>query len=198
MKLVQKHPSLVTSIAHVSPPAIAILCALGATLMSAGDARAETTPVIAIDITHDALDTTDTPGTFAGNPAGTGFDFGLGLRSGDLWLYTAELSGGFHDFGGALDPKASRFMLGSRFGIDWTLRPSIFAHLGIGHVSIDSSQTGAPDIGTDWAGDLGLALDVDVVPGVEVGIAGSLNWIGFSDSFEWFQAGAHVTFVLGG
>ena len=49
----------------------------------------------------------------------------------------------------------------------------------------------------DWAGDLGLSLDAEVAPGVEVGATGSASWIGFSSSFEWLQAGAHVAFLFG-
>jgi hypothetical protein len=200
MQYAQQHVSSSTHSTRFAPLARAVLGAMGVLLSSAVDAHAESTPLLALDINRGSVDMTGSADAFASTPAGAGFDVGLGLRStGRVWFHTAELSGGFHDFGGALDPKVSRLLLGSRLGIDWILRPSIFAHFGAGYVSIDdAAQAAAPDIGIDWAGDIGLSLDVQVAPGVEIGAAGSANWVGFSESFDWLQAGAHVTFVLGG
>jgi hypothetical protein len=200
MQLAQQQVPASRSLARVVPLVIAVIGSVGAPLLSAADAHAESTPVVALDINRGSVDTIESTEGFASTPAGAGFDLGLGLRfPGSVWFYTAELTGGFHDFGGALDPTVSRLMLGTRVGLDWIVRPSIFAHLGVGHLSIDdAAQAAVPDIGTDWAGDLGLSLDVRVTPGIEIGAAGSTNWVGLSKSFDWLQAGVHVTFAFGG
>ena len=179
------------------PNALVALTALS--LLTTTDAHAQSLGVLELDLTHNAFDATSDSHAFDGTQPGNGFDFGLGLRDpGSTWIYTAELTGGFHDFGGALDPKASRLMLGSRLGLNWLIRPSVFVHGGVGHVSIDAPPAVTRAGGTDWAGDMGLSLDVRVMRGVEVGLEGSYNWIGGSNAFEWTQLGAHVTFVLGG
>lgn len=199
MQFVQQQVTPSRSSARIAPIVAGVLGAL-VPLLSTTDAHAGSTPVLALDINRGSIDTDNSADAFTSTPAGAGFDLGLGLRSmGRVWFHTVELTGGFHDFGGELDPKVTRLMLGSRLGFDWFVRPGIFAHFGVGHVSIDdAAQVAAPDIGTDWAGDIGLSLDVRVAPGIEVGATGSGNWIGSSKSFNWLQAGAHVTFVFGG
>lgn len=194
----QQVPSLL-SLARIAPLLVGVLGA-AVPLLSAADAHAESTPFVMLDVSRGTVDSGEAADAFASTPAGAGFDLGLGLRStGRFWFSTAELTGGFHDFGGELDPKVSRLMLGSRLGLDWIVRPSIFAHFGVGHISIaDAAQAATPDIGTHFTGDLGLAFDVSVAPGIELGVTGSTNWIGFSDSFDWLQAGGHITFVFGG
>lgn len=199
MQLAQLQILSSISLARVAPLVVAVLGS-AVPLLSAADAHAESTPVLALDINRGSIDPLGSTDAFASAPAGAGFDLGLGLRStGRVWFHTAELTGGLHDFGGELDPTVSRLMLGSRLGLDWIVRPSIFAHFGVGHVSVaDAAEGATPDIGTSWAGDLGLALDVSIASGIELGVSGSANWVGFSDSFDWLQAGGHVTFVFGG
>ena len=173
--------------------------ALSLPLLAATDAHAQSVGVLELDFTHNAIDPTSDSHAYDGTQPGKGFDFGLGLRElGTTWIYTAELTGGFHDFGGSLDPKASRLMLGSRLGLNWLIRPSAFIHGGVGHVSFDVAPGSTAASGMDWAGDMGLSLDVSVTRNVELGVEASYNWIGFSNAFEWTQLGAHVTFVLGG
>jgi hypothetical protein len=175
----------------------ATLCSLS--LFITSEARAQSVGVVELDLTHNAIDATSDSHGYDGTQPGKGFDFGLGLRTpGTTWISTAELTGGFHDFGGPLDPKASRLMLGSRLGLNWLIRPSVFVHGGVGHVSVDAPPGSSLSRGLDWAGDMGLSLDVSVMPNVELGLEASYNWIGSSDGFQWTQLGAHVTFVMGG
>lgn len=199
MKLTQLEVSSPLSSARIAPLFVAIVGS-ALPLLSAPNAHAESIPIVMIDLSRGSVDTSEAGEAFASTTPGAGFDLGLGLRStGRVWFHSAELTGGFHDFGGALDPKVSRLMLGSRLGVDWIVRPSIFAHFGVGHVSLaDTAQAAAPDIGTHFAGDLGIAVDVCVAPGVEIGATGSTNWVGFSSSFDWLQAGGHITFAFGG
>lgn len=132
--------------------------------------------------------------------AGAGVDVYFGPRL-DLAILTltTELSGGFHDFGGELDPAVYRLMAGGRLGIGAIIRPSIFAHLGAGHLRFDEPLGDGRDGRTNVAADVGAALDFTILPLVDLGIQGSYNVVaGGEDPFEWLQAGAHVTFVLDG
>lgn len=134
--------------------------------------------------------------------SGAGVDLYFGPRL-DLTILTltTELSGGFHDFGGPFDPTVYRGMAGGRLGIGVVVRPSIFAHIGVGHLRYDDLDDGGRDGRTNLAGDLGAALDFTLLPLVDIGVQGSYNRVAgddAEDAFEWLQAGAHITFVLDG
>jgi len=137
-------------------------------------------------------------GDDASSGAGVDVFFGPRLDLAILTL-TTELSGGFHDFGGDLDPTVYRLLAGGRLGIGAIIRPSVFAHLGVGHLRFDEPIGDGRDGRTDVAGDVGAALDFTILPLVDLGIQGSYNVVaGGEEPFEWLQAGAHVTFVLDG
>lgn len=139
-------------------------------------------------------------GEDAGNGAGVDVYFGPRLDLAILTL-TTELSGGYHDFAGELDPTVYRGLAGGRLGIGVIIRPSVFAHIGVGHLRFNDRFGDGRDGRTNLAGDVGAALDFTVLPLVDIGIQGSYNTIAGDDDddpFEWLQAGAHVTFVLGG
>jgi hypothetical protein len=140
--------------------------------------------------------------SIAGDDAGSGagVDIIVGPRL-DLAILTltTELSLGFHDFGGAYDPAVYRGMAGGRLGIGVVIRPSVFAHIGAGHLRFDDPFGDGRDGRTNVATDVGAALDFTILPLVDLGIQGSYNFIGGTDvyePFEWLQAGVHVTFVL--
>ena len=182
--------------------------------MAAGEAHAEDDRAVGIDVSFS--ERSDIGST---NP-GSGFDLTAAWRSNDdLLMYASELVVGAHDFGGALHPEVYRLMFGTRLGINWFVRPSVFTRVGVAQLIIDdplraSWTNGTPEAGqlapalddvlgapriktTDLAGQLGLALDVKLMAGVEAGIQGSYNWVRLTDSFGWWQAGAHLTFVIG-
>ena len=130
---------------------------------------------------------------------GAGVDVFFGPRL-DLTLLTltTELSGGFHDLGGDADPTVYRLLAGGRLGLGAIIRPSVFAHLGVGHVRFDN-LLGGRDGRTHLAGDVGAALDFTLLPLINLGIQGSYNAVAGNDdeqAIEWLQAGVHVTFVL--
>lgn len=132
--------------------------------------------------------------------SGAGVDLFFGPRL-DLTILTltTELSAGFHEFGGDFDPTVYRGMAGGRLGIGVIIRPSVFAHVGVGHLRFDDVFDGGRDGRTHFAGDLGAALDFTILPLIDLGVQGSYNFIagdGDYDAFEWLQAGVHVTFVL--
>ena len=138
----------------------------------------------------------------AGSNAGAGVDVYFGPRL-DLAILalTTELSGGFHDFGGVLEPTAYRLLAGGRLGVGVVVRPSVFAHAGVGHLRFDDPIGPGRDSRTNLGIDLGAALDFTVLPLVDLGIQASYNSIlggETTDAFEWVQAGVHVTFVFDG
>jgi hypothetical protein len=167
---------------------------LGATFVAAWSAPAAAQTTLGVDLNYN--DVVDERGTEAG--AGVDIYFGPRLDLAVLAL-TTELSGGFHDFGGPLDPAVYRGMLGGRFGLGFVIRPSVFAHAGVGHLRYDELIGTGRDGRTNIAMDLGAALDFTVLPLIDIGIQTSYNTILGSEgsaAFEWVQAGAHVTFVL--
>jgi hypothetical protein len=139
-------------------------------------------------------------GEDAGNGAGVDVYFGPRLDLAILTL-TTELSGGYHDFAGELDPTVYRGMAGGRLGVGVIVRPSVFAHIGVGHLRFDDPFGDGRDGRTNLAGDLGAALDFTLLPLVDLGVQGSYNVVAGDDdddAFEWLQAGVHITFVLDG
>jgi hypothetical protein len=172
-----------------------VSCSLAASAVLvtlAGSAAAETT--IGIDLSYN--DTVDQSGT----DPGAGVDLYFGPRL-DLTLLTltTELSGGFHDFGGVVDPTVYRALVGGRLGIGVGIRPNVFAHLGVGHLRYDDILGLDREGRTNFAGDVGVALDFTLLPVIDIGIQASYNIIAGgsdSDAFKWLQGGAHVIFVL--
>lgn len=169
---------------------------LGAAAVVAWPAPAAAQTTLGVDLSYN--DVVDEAGTNAG--AGVDIYFGPRLDLAVIAL-TTELSGGFHDFGGALEPTVYRGMIGGRFGVSVVVRPSVFAHAGVGHLRYDELIGAGRDGRTNVAMDLGAALDFTVLPLIDLGIQASYNSIFGGESstaFEWVQAGAHVTFVLDG
>lgn len=157
-------------------------------------AAAEST--LGVDLSfNDANDLADTNGP--------GVDVYFGPRMNlTLLVLTTEISLGFHDFGGEMDPTVYRAMAGGRLGVGAVIRPSVFAHIGVGHLRYDDpfaddGRSGRTNVGAD----LGAALDFTVIPAVDLGLQLSYNVVaGNNDdpAFDWMQAGAHLVFVFGG
>ncbi|MEO8177887.1 MAG: hypothetical protein ABI895_03550 [Deltaproteobacteria bacterium] len=131
---------------------------------------------------------------------GAGVDIFFGPRM-DLGLValTTELDAGFHDFGGALEARVYRGMAGGRLALGAVIRPSVFAHIGVGHLRWNDFPLGR-DSRTGLATDLGAALDFTILPLVDLGIQLSYNAVAAGSgepAFDWLQAGAHVIFVFG-
>jgi opacity protein-like surface antigen len=172
------------------------LAAAAAATLIAWPQPAAADTVVGIDLNfNDSL-----AGEDSGNGAGVDLYFGPRLDLAILTL-TTELSGGDHDFAGELDSTVYRLMAGGRLGVGVIIRPSVFAHIGVGHLRFDEPFGDGRDGRTNLAGDVGAALDFTVLPLVDIGVQGSYNTIAGDDdteAFEWLQAGVHVTFVLDG
>ncbi|WP_373047836.1 hypothetical protein [Vulgatibacter sp.] len=122
-----------------------------------------------------------------------------------------EIQVGYLDFGtpgidgSSFDLTMVRATAGLRAGIGTVLRPTAFGHVGWGQTSLsangddidffeDRSGIGE-ESGFTW--DLGLALDLAILPLVTVGVHGAYNGLDLDEeSLNWWTAGAHaaVTF----
>lgn len=120
---------------------------------------------------------------------------GGGLRAGaqlDLVAVTLILEGGgsFHDFGE--DTEVTRGILGGEIRVGKLIEPGLFAHVGVGRLSGPAAYT-APTV------DVGLALDLTLLPLIDVGahvayvaLLGSLA----DEDFSYVLAGLHAALVL--
>jgi hypothetical protein len=173
---------------------LAALAVVSGVALWSDDAGATNTLGVAVDYT----DGIDQPATDPGG--GVEVYFGPRMDLAILSL-TTELSGGFHDLGGAYDPAIYRLVAGGKLGIGVIIRPSVFAHIGVGHLRYDVPLTGERDGRTNIAADAGVALDFTLIPLLDLGVHGSYNVLAGnddSDAFEWLQAGVHATFVFEG
>jgi hypothetical protein len=177
-----------------APAVVGVGAALLANLSWSGSAAASNT--VGVDLSYnDAVNDGNTNG-------GGGVDIFFGPRM-DLGLValTTELDAGFHDFGGVVDPRVYRAMAGGRLSLGAVIRPSVFAHIGVGHLRWnDFPGTDERDSRTGLGTDLGAALDFTILPLVDLGVQLSYNAIAAGSgapAFDWMQAGAHVIFVFG-
>jgi hypothetical protein len=128
--------------------------------------------------------------------------WGAGARLGHAWnlsilALTPELGGSYHAFGGSPGATAFDGVVGARFGINFIVQPSVFAHLGVGHFGY---ATGAGDVSqTGLMYDVGGALDLTLVPVIDVGAHAAYSRIAGDSSadFAWVDVGAHITFTFG-
>jgi hypothetical protein len=144
--------------------------------------------------THIAVDfdfgsALDAPGTKTGG--------GGALRLGqkfDLLLLslTPEIGGGYHAFGGDESTKVYTGFLGGRFGVGKIIEPSIFGHLGLGHVDGLESRT-APVM------DAGLAIDFTLLPLIDLGLHAGYNVMlprNDGTALKFMTLGAQAAIVL--
>jgi hypothetical protein len=149
--------------------------------------RDQTRTHIAVDFDYAAA--IDTPDTSDGG--------GGALRLGqelDLFLVslTPEIGGGYHSFTGDTDARLYSGFLGGRFAIGKIVEPSVFGHVGVGHVSGFESRT-APVM------DAGLAIDFTLLPLIDLGLHGAYNVMlprNDSSALKFVSLGAQAALVL--
>ena len=153
------------------------------------DSRRDDGSRLHIAVDFDANAAVNTPGTNSGG--------GGALRVGnklDLFLIslTPEIGGGYHAFGGPNDARLYSGFVGGRLGVGKILEPSIFGHLGVGHVSGIEDRT-APLM------DVGLALDLTLLPLIDLGVHGGYNAMFPRDNgtaLKFMTVGAQAALVL--
>ena len=130
-----------------------------------------------------------------------GYVLSLGLAE-----LVPEIQVGYVDFGApeladAVDLDVVRLVGGGRLAVGSILRPTVFAPLGYGSLNVsegegffrDRTGIGEEDALT-W--DLGLALDLAILPLVDVGLHAAYNGLETEEALQWWSAGVHgaITF----
>jgi len=105
-----------------------------------------------------------------------------------LLSLTPEFMGSFHQFSGAGDPTQFAGMAGGRATIGKIIEPGVFAHVGAGHASLPTDDL------TGIAMDLGVTLDLTLIPILDIGVHGAYDAITWADegTFDSYRVGAHI------
>ncbi|HMI93125.1 MAG TPA: hypothetical protein VK509_17260 [Polyangiales bacterium] len=165
---------------------LSLAAALAALAFYSGEAHAQS-----LRISGDL----DYAAELAGREAGIGG--GGALRAGaqlDLIVATLILEGGgsYHGFGGDDEVNVWRGLAGGEVRIGKILEPGLFAHAGVGHLSGVGAFT-APAV------DVGLALDLTIIPLIDIGAHVAYNALlgnADRDGFSWLTAGLHAALVI--
>jgi hypothetical protein len=153
-----------------------------------GDEGSSSKTVLAFDL--DFASTLNEPG------AGTGGGGALRLgRKIDFILIslTPEIGGSYYRFDGFNHDRMYRGFIGGRLGFGKIIEPSVFAHIGVGRVEADVASHTAPVF------DAGIALDLTVLPLINLGAHASYNTLfpqGDYPSFSWLALGLHAALVF--
>jgi len=105
-----------------------------------------------------------------------------------LLSLTPEFMANLHDLSGPQSPLAFGGLAGGRVTIGKVIEPGAFAHVGAGHVNFPGDDL------TGLAFDLGLSLDLTIVPAVDLGVHAAydaVTWAG-DGTFDWYRLGAHL------
>jgi len=135
--------------------------------------------------------------TTAVDEATTDSGGGGALRLGrklDLFVVslTPEVGGGYHGFGGSSDAQLYSGFLGGRLGFGKIIEPSVFGHVGIGRLEGVAPRT-APVL------DAGVALDLTILPLIDLGVHGAYNVMMPKDdgsALKFVILGAHAALVF--
>ncbi len=149
--------------------------------------RDDSTTHVAVDL--DFGTALDAPRTKTGG--------GGALRLGqefDLFLISLrpELGGSYRAFGGDDRTKLYTGFLGARLAVGKIVEPSVFAHVGLGHVNGPEART-APVM------DAGLAIDFTLLPLIDLGVHGAYNVMTPRDdgsALKFVTLGVHAALVL--
>lgn len=184
--------SLYRAFPSVARRALAAGAAVAACSLAAPSARADT--VIAADLDFVVPINDESEDISSG--AGFGIRVGQQLDVPALVL-TPELGFTYAGFDGGV--KAYRGVAGLRLGVGEILRPGVFAHAGIGRLSVDV-PSGVPDPShTAFTFDAGAFLDFTLLPFLNIGAHAAYNRQAGSDeldAFQWASLGAHAALVF--
>jgi hypothetical protein len=139
-------------------------------------------------------------GLSAAVPAGTEDATGLeiDLEIGSRWELPllsvgTEFGGSYADFP---DLQVYRGVVGMRLAVGAILQPSIFGHVGLGH-AVFADGLLQRENETAFTYDIGAALDLTVLPLLDVGIQGAYVAMPAPDpAIEWIRLGVHASLVF--
>lgn len=128
--------------------------------------------------------------------SGTGFAIRVGQQVHlPLIAITPELAFADHTFAGDFGPTAYRGLVGLRLGFGELIRPGVYAHLGLGHLTLPDPLPSH----TAFTYDGGVFLDLTVLPLLDLGVHGAYNRLNEGDgisAFEWATIGAHAALIF--
>lgn len=156
-----------------------------AVLFNAAPAQAKTAIAVDLDYAVPIDSDYDSGGGFA-------VRVGQQLRL-PLIAITPELAFADHSFPDG--PTAYRGLAGLRLGFGEIIRPGVFAHLGLGHLTLPSPFPSH----TAFTYDAGVFLDLTVIPLLDLGIHGGYNRLNEGEgvaAFDWATIGAHAALVF--
>ncbi len=163
-----------------------LLCAATGLASSSALAESGTRLAVDLDFAH-ALDQ-------RGIGAGTGGALRLGYRLDALLVaLTPEIGASYHGFSGFQDAAHVSGFAGGRLSLGWLLEPVAFAHVGVGHLETRHGGHTAPAV------DLGLALDLTLLPLIDLGahVAYDALFIEQGRDFHWYRIGVHLALAFG-
>jgi hypothetical protein len=175
------------SLSHYLFAASAFTLAMWATPSVARADDGDTAGVIALDMDFAAplTDSESNPG--GGGALRFGRKYSLILLS-----LTPEVGFGYHQFGGSSDATLYRGFVGGRVGIGAIVEPSAFVHVGVGKLDRTTNDRWAP------VADVGLALDLTLLPLINLGVHGAYNTVlprSEYRAFGWLSVGIHAALV---
>jgi hypothetical protein len=160
----------------------------GASIMLASPAHAKT--MVSGDFDYTAS---------AGSNIGTGWGFGVRLGQRfhvPLIALDPEIGFTYHGFNDAPSPTMYRGIAGLRLGVLEILRPGVYGHVGVGRIDFDQT----PDAShTAFTYDVGLFLDLSVIPYLDLGLHAGYDGIASGDRVDavnWWNFGFHAAAVF--
>jgi hypothetical protein len=102
---------------------------------------------------------------------------------------TPEFMGSFHQFSGSGGPHHFAGLAGGKAALGKIVEPGVFAHVGVGHANLPSDNL------TGIALDMGVALDLTLIPAVDLGVHAAYDALttwGDQAAFDWYRLGAHL------
>lgn len=136
---------------------------------------------------------------------------GAALPATPIFDVVPELQVGYVDLGapevgdavdaGDLDLDVVRVMVGARIAFGEILRPTAFGHIGYGRLNLSDDDVfferrGGLADASALAWDLGLALDLAILPLIDVGVHGAWNVIETDETLDWWSAGVHANLTF--
>jgi hypothetical protein len=191
------HPKRAQRVGIYGAAFAAALALSSATLwMAPGEAHAETTIAGDFDFAF--------PASAGWADTGVGF----GIRIGQelhvpLLAINPELGFTYHTFGtgsGNLstnDPSVYRGIAGLRLGLGEIFRVGVSGHLGVGRLDANINLRDVSHTAFTW--DMGLFLDLTVLPLLNVGVHTAYTKVASNDeknALQWYTLGAHAALVF--
>jgi len=132
----------------------------------------------------------DEEGVSGGTGAALRFGYKLNLA---ILSITPEIGGAGSWFGGPADSKLYQGFLGGRVSFLKGIEPGVFAHVGYGSIKVLDESRGGTTI------DAGVALDITLLPIVDLGIHAAYDSMFVKDAdkaFDWYRVGAHAALAF--